>query len=233
MNGPVLQCEAVRFTYASSGFGLSIPSFQVSAGEAVFLEGESGSGKSTALNLMAGVLRADQGQVRLMGQNLRDLSESRVDALRVENIGFIFQQFNVLPYLSVIDNVTLPCRFSKSRTQRALREFQSVNAAAQALLNRLGMGEYITAPVNTLSVGQQQRVAAARAFIGNPALIIADEPTSALDARHQAHFAHLLVEQAGQQGSAVLLVSHDPALATHCSRRESMAQWRVSTSAAS
>ena len=229
MTDRVLQCEAVRFTYADNGFGLSIPSFEVLPGETVFLEGESGSGKSTALNLMAGVLRASEGQVRLMGQSLNTLSESRIDALRVAHIGFIFQQFNVLPYLNVIDNVTLPCRFSRPRMERALQAFPTVNAAAHNLLDRLGMGQYVNTPVNALSVGQQQRVAAARAFIGNPALIIADEPTSALDARHQADFASLLVEQAQQQGSAVLLVSHDPALATHCSRRERMVDWRISS----
>ncbi len=230
MTHPVLQCEAVRFTYADKGFGLSIPSFVVHRGETVFLEGESGSGKSTALNLMAGVLRANAGQVRLMNQNLSELSESRIDELRVANIGFIFQQFNVLPYLNVIDNVTLPCRFSKSRMQKALQGYPSAHAAAKALLDRLGMGKYVDTPVNALSVGQQQRVAAARAFIGSPALIVADEPTSALDARHQADFAGLLVEQAHQQGSAVLLVSHDPALAIHCSRRERMLDWQIATS---
>lgn len=233
MTERVLQCEAVRFTYADHGFGLSIPSFEVYAGETVFLEGESGSGKSTALNLMAGVLRADQGTISLMGESLNALSESRIDALRVANIGFIFQQFNVLPYLSVIENVTLPCRFSKSRATRALHDFPSANAAAQALLDRLGMGKHVNTPVNALSVGQQQRVAAARAFIGSPALIIADEPTSALDARHQADFAGMLMEQAQHQGSAVLLVSHDPALAAHCSRRERMVDWRVSSAVSS
>lgn len=227
MTTAVLQCDSLVFKYASTGFELQVPSFQIIRGETVFLEGDSGSGKSTLLNLMAGVLLPQAGHVALMGRNLRELSASQCDALRVDHVGFLFQQFNLLSYLNVLDNVTLPCKFSKLRKENAVSISGGVRQAAIQLLQSLGMGNFLEQPVSTLSVGQQQRVAAARALIGKPDLIIADEPTSALDAGHQAQFVTLLLEQAAQQNTAVLLVSHDPRLAAHCARREHMAQWQT------
>ena len=227
MTQAVLQCQNLAFKYASSGFELQVPEFLMQAGETVFLEGDSGSGKSTLLNLMAGVLLPQAGHVSLMGQKLSDLSASRCDALRVDHVGFLFQQFNLLPYLSVLDNVTLPCKFSKRRRQQAAQQCGSAAQAAVNLLDALGMSDFARQPVGTLSVGQQQRVAAARALIGKPDLVIADEPTSALDARHQARFVQLLLEQAAQQSTAVILVSHDPRLAEHCQRREPVSRWQV------
>lgn len=227
MTPTVLQCENLVFKYASSGFELRIPGFSIKAGDTVFLEGDSGSGKSTLLNLMAGVLMPQAGRVNLMGKNLSQLSPGQCDALRVDHVGFLFQQFNLLGYLSVFDNVTLPCKFSKRRKHNAVQALGGVEKAAVYLLNNLGMGNCLEQSVATLSVGQQQRVAAARALIGKPDLIIADEPTSALDAGHQALFVELLLTQAAQQNTAVLLVSHDPQLAQHCARREGMAQWQA------
>ncbi|WP_341237879.1 ABC transporter ATP-binding protein [uncultured Limnobacter sp.] len=227
MTAAVLHCNNIAFKYASSGFELKIPEFSMQAGDTVFLEGDSGSGKSTLLNLMAGVLLPQSGHVSLMGKNLSALSASQCDALRVDHIGFLFQQFNLLSYLSVLDNVNLPCKFSKRRKQNALKHSGSVNQAAKQLLGALGMDKFLNQSVSTLSVGQQQRVAAARALIGQPDLIIADEPTSALDAGHQAQFVQLLLAQAAQQNTAVLLVSHDPALAPHCDRRQRMEQWQA------
>lgn len=227
MTPVVLQCENLVFKYASSGFELRVPAFSMTAGETVFLEGDSGSGKSTLLNLMAGVLLPQAGHVSLMDKNLNTLSASQCDALRVDHIGFLFQQFNLLSYLSVLDNVTLPCKFSKRRKGNALNATGNIEKAAVNLLDALGMGGYLQQAVSTLSVGQQQRVAAARALIGKPDLIIADEPTSALDANHQSLFVELLLSQAAQQNTAVLLVSHDPRLAQHCARREHMGRWQA------
>lgn len=222
----VLQCENLVFKYASSGFELRVPGFSMDSGETVFLEGDSGSGKSTLLNLMAGVLLPQAGHVSLMGKNLNALSASQCDTLRVDHIGFLFQQFNLLSYLSVLDNVTLPCKFSRRRKDNALNANGDIEKAAVNLLDALGMGGYLQQAVSTLSVGQQQRVAAARALIGKPDLIIADEPTSALDANHQSLFVELLLSQAAQQNTAVLLVSHDPRLAQHCKRREHVGRWQ-------
>lgn len=227
MKPPVLDCKNLVFRHAGSQFELRVHDFCMHDGETVFLEGNSGSGKSTFLNLMAGVLLPQSGQIKLLGQNLSQISSSRCDAFRVDHVGFLFQQFNLLSYLSVIDNVILPCMFSKHRKQNAIVDAGGVLAAAKRLLDALGMGNCLTQSVSTLSVGQQQRVAAARALIGKPRLIMADEPTSALDAVHKALFVEILLEQATQQGTAVLLVSHDPSLAQHCTRQEQMAQWHV------
>ncbi|HEX4856514.1 MAG TPA: ABC transporter ATP-binding protein, partial [Limnobacter sp.] len=217
------------FEYPSSGFALQVPQFEMNAGDTVFLQGHSGSGKSTFLNLLAGVLKPVQGHVSLMGQRLDGLSASACDALRVDHVGFIFQQFNLLPYLDVLDNVTLPCRFSKRRRQHATAAGQSVEQAAARLLDALGMGRHLKQAVNSLSVGQQQRVAAARALIGQPDLIIADEPTSALDTVHQDRFIQLLMQQASEQNTAVLLVSHNPALAGFCRQTLHMQAWQKET----
>lgn len=230
MTPMVLQCENLVFKYPDSGFELRIPGFCMEAGDTVFLEGDSGSGKSTLLNLMAGVVMPQAGHVGLMGKNLSVLSPSQCDALRVDHVGFLFQQFNLLSYLSVLGNVTLPCKFSKRRKRNALQAASSVEKAAVQLLNTLGMGNCLEQSVATLSVGQQQRVAAARALIGKPDLILADEPTSALDAGHQARFVELLLAQAAQQNTAVLLVSHDPQLAQHCARRVHMNSWTAGAS---
>lgn len=167
------------------------------------------------------------GHISLMGRQLDKLSASACDALRVDHVGFIFQQFNLLNYLSVLDNVVLPCRFSRRRAQQATANGRSVKEAAIHLLTTLGMQGHLQQAVSSLSVGQQQRVAAARALIGQPDLIIADEPTSALDVDHQDKFMQLLMEQAALQHTAVLLVSHNPALAGFCTRSLSMSAWHL------
>lgn len=227
---PVIQCQGLEFSYKAAGFGLHIPAFELGAGDTVFLQGESGSGKSTFLNLLAGVLKPQAGSVSLLGHSLSGLRAGQVDRLRVDHVGFVFQQFNLLTYLSVLDNVLLPCRFSPRRHAQASQQAGSPAAQARALLGNLGMGHLLGRPVEALSVGQQQRVAAARAFIGNPELIIADEPTSALDAAHQQQFLDVLLQQASQQGTALLMVSHDARLAKAFNRQLDMQAWATATS---
>ncbi len=194
---------------------LAIDRFQIGAGERLFLHGPSGSGKSTLINLLAGVATPQRGEVRVLGEPLSRWPGARRDRFRADHIGLIFQQFNLLPYLSVLENVQLPCEFSAPRRRRA----GDVDTSARQLLAALGFDAALLArPVGELSVGQQQRVAAARALIGAPALIVADEPTSALDADARDAFIDLLLDQARRCGSAVLFVSHDRALAAHFDR---------------
>ena len=184
----------------------------LAAGASLFLHGPSGAGKTTLLNLIGGVLLPETGRVELLGQPLGELSAAGRDAFRAEHLGFIFQQFNLIPYLSVRDNVLLPCRFSRRRAERA----GDPVAAAARLLAALDLEPALAAaPAAELSVGQQQRVAAARALIGRPEIIIADEPTSALDASRQEAFIDLLLAEARAAGSAVVFVSHDQRLAGH------------------
>lgn len=190
------------------------------------MRGPSGSGKSTLLGLIAGVLTPDEGEVRVLGETLSGMSGARRDAIRAAHIGVIFQLFNLLPYLSLIENVALPCRFSSMRRERALAASGSIEDEARRLLARLGLdgSDILKKPVRELSVGQQQRVAAARALIGGPELIIADEPTSALDDNMRDRFIALLAEEAEARGSTLLFVSHDAALAKRFTRQIDLAE---------
>ena len=198
---------------------LAIDALHIAPGESVFLHGPSGCGKSTLLGLLAGVLVPSAGQLTLMGRPWSALGGAARDRLRADHVGYIFQQFNLLPYLSVLDNVRLPCRFSARRAQRA----GDAATTARTLLAQVGLAEdHWTRRADELSVGQQQRVAAARALIGTPELVIADEPTSALDAALRDGFMAVLLAQCRAAGSTLVFVSHDERLATHFDRRLSL-----------
>ncbi len=222
MPQPVLSLENLLFRWPDQvGACLDIAEFSVVADEQVFIHGESGSGKSTLLNLIAGVLTPQQGNITALGQPLSALSAAARDRFRVDHIGLIFQQFNLIPYLSVLDNVLLPCRFSARRSQRAGDPKQ----AAATLLQHLDLDAGLWQRKATqLSVGQQQRVAAARALIGRPEIVIADEPTSALDAARQTAFLDLLRRECAAADAALLFVSHDLRLADGFGRQIEMSQ---------
>ncbi len=196
---------------------LVIDDWTAARGDTVFVQGPSGCGKSTLLGLLAGVLVAAPGMVSVLGTDWATLRGAARDARRADDLGVIFQQFNLLPYLSVLDNVRLPCRFS---ARRAARCAEGVDAAARRLLASMELPEALwLQPAARLSVGQQQRVAAARALIGAPALVLADEPTSALDAALRDGFMAHLLEQVQAAGSTLIFVSHDERLAARFSRR--------------
>ena len=209
---PAIAIDGLEYRWPAGSFCLKLPSLAVNPENSLFLQGPSGSGKSTLLNLIGGVLTLQAGRIDLLGQPFSALPAAQRDAFRADHIGFIFQQFNLIPYLSVIDNVLLPCRFSARRAAQA----GDAVVAATTLLDRLDIApELHTRPAHALSVGQQQRVAAARALIGKPEILIADEPTSALDAPRQAAFVDLLLAEARANRSALIFVSHDLRLATH------------------
>ena len=192
---------------------LAITTLEIAKGEHVFLHGPSGCGKSTLLSLLAGINRPTSGNLSIFECDLSKLSNSKRDAFRADHIGYIFQNFNLLPYLSPLENVTLGCQFSKQRQKKALINSSSLDKEAARLLNALGLSEqFHQQNVANLSIGQQQRVAAARAFIGSPELIIADEPTSALDTSNRQAFIKLLFEQAQAASSTLIFVSHDESL---------------------
>jgi putative ABC transport system ATP-binding protein len=190
---------------------LGIEHLQVKRGERVFIEGPSGSGKSTLLNLIAGVVTPQKGAIRVTGRQIDALSGAERDRFRADHIGFIYQMFNLIPYLSVVENVTLPCRFSRLRRTRAADRSSDVEAEAMRLLQALGMGDETVTSKSAieLSVGQQQRVAAARALIGTPEMIVADEPTSSLDAGNREAFIDLLFKECDQVDTTLVFVSHD------------------------
>ena len=206
----------LRFAWQTKDV-INIKALNIKKSQHLFIEGPSGSGKSTLLNLLGGVLTPQSGDVTILGQSLNTLSSSQKDTFRANHIGFIFQQFNLIPYLSVLDNITLPCTFSKTRKEKALKQSQSLNEEAIRLLSALGLDDsaLLQRSVNELSVGQQQRVAAARAMLGSPEIIIADEPTSALDSDHRQGFIKLLFDECQKEDITLIFVSHDTELKHH------------------
>ena len=220
----MLDIRNLRFAWPGAGADcVAIDALQVARGEAVFLHGPSGCGKSTLLSLLAGVLVPREGTVALAGQDWRALPPARRDAFRADHVGYIFQQFNLLPYLSALDNVLLGCRFSRLRAGRAAALAGSAGAHARALLAHVGLSASLwQRGARELSVGQQQRVAAARALVGRPELVIADEPTSALDAALRDGFMALLLGECRAAGSTLVFVSHDERLAARFDRSVSL-----------
>ena len=215
MSNRVVEIEELTFRWRGDGpTVLDIERLSVNRGERVFVEGPSGSGKSTLLSLIGGVVTPGHGHLRVLGREPAGLGSAARDRFRADHIGFIFQLFNLIPYLSVVENVVLPCRFSKLRRERAIEAGSDLEAEARRLLGHLDLAdeELLARPVTELSVGQQQRVAAARALIGAPELLIADEPTSSLDAGRREAFLKLLMEECAAQGSTLLFVSHDAGL---------------------
>jgi putative ABC transport system ATP-binding protein len=215
----VLAVKNLSFAWPSSSFQIGITDLNVESDEHWLLEGPSGSGKSTLLQLLGGVLLPQRGEVQILGQSWAALTAAQRDLRRADHVGFIFQQFNLVPYLSALENTLLPCRFSPARC-KAAESSGGLKDEARRLLAALGLGAKETQlrRAARLSVGQQQRVAAARALIGRPSLVLADEPTSALDANNRAAFLELLFSEARSAKTAIVLVSHDTSLRPHFER---------------
>jgi len=226
MSSALIQLSNLGFAWPGQAQLLDIPSFTLQRGESLFLKGPSGSGKTTLLGLLGGVQTPNRGSIRLLDQELSALSASARDSFRVDHTGYIFQQFNLLPFLSVRENVELPCHFSRLRASRAIKRHGSIDQAAATLLAHLGLKEatLLDRRADELSIGQQQRVAAARALIGQPELVIADEPTSALDADAREAFLQLLFAECREAGASLLFVSHDQSLAHLFDRSLSLAE---------
>lgn len=195
-----------RYDQSSTAAVLSIPHWQVKQGDRVFLHGDSGSGKTTLLNLLSGILTPTEGTIELLEQPFSTLSARRRDALRARHIGVVFQQFNLVPYLSVLKNIQLANYFAAKRDKH-------IEETANTLLAKLNLpANVMHKPANTLSVGQQQRVAIARALINQPELLLVDEPTSALDASARDAFMDILLNMCENAGASLVFVSHDMSL---------------------
>lgn len=224
----LLDLDGVVFTWPGEASPvLHVDTLSVQAGERVFLHGPSGSGKSTLLNLVAGFLQPQQGTVSIDGTVVNRLSGHARDRFRGDHLGIVFQQFNLLPFLDVLGNVTLPCRFSRQRRLVAARTSGTPEAEASRLLEAMGLdpGALQRQSTMRLSVGQQQRVAVARALIGAPTLLLADEPTSALDSDTRDAFLQVLFDSLRETpDSALVFVSHDLSLAGQFDRHISLAQ---------
>ena len=204
---PAVELDKLRFAYGTGPNVLAIDALQIARGETVFLHGSSGSGKTTLLGLLAGVLRASSGSVKVLDQDFTSMSSGARDSFRATHLGYVFQMFNLIPYLSVQENILLPCRLDATRRSRI--GTRSMADAAREMAEQLDIAQYLQKPVTQLSVGQQQRVAAARALIGQPEVVIADEPTSALDTDRREQFLKLLFASCDKAGATLIFVSHD------------------------
>jgi putative ABC transport system ATP-binding protein len=209
----VVDIRELEFGWAPDRPLLRIPRLTIEAAQRVFVHGPSGSGKSSLLSLLAGVVVPQRGSLRVLGTEVPRLAAGARDAFRADHIGIIFQMFNLVPYLSALENVMLPCRFSARRRRQAAAR-GGAEAEARRLLEHLDLAAEARASraARRLSVGQQQRVAAARALVGRPEIVLADEPTSALDAHRREAFLRLLFRECEAEGATLLFVSHDRGL---------------------
>lgn len=227
----MIELKNVRFSWSGDAPLLAIRSLQVARGERIFMHGPSGSGKSTLLGLLGGVLEPQRGSVQIDGFELSAVKRPLRDRFRAEHVGFIFQMFNLIPYLSVLDNVALPARFSEQRRRRAADISGSLQAEARRLLAAVGLDPtvYAARQATQLSQGQQQRVAAARALFGRPQIIIADEPTSSLDADARERFISLLSSECRASEATLIFVSHDASLRSQFDRQIALAEINSAT----
>jgi putative ABC transport system ATP-binding protein len=216
MTDPIIQIRGLAYRWpGQSAFELVVPEFEVARGSRVMLLGPSGSGKSTLLSLICGVLKPDAGTLRVLDATFETMSGRARDRFRAEHIGVIFQQFNLLPYGSILDNIALPLSFARDRRNRAVGA-GGLETEANRLLAALDLqGIPTSRRASDLSIGQQQRVAVARALIGAPELVVADEPTSALDEETQTRFLDLMIGQLEKTGATLIMVTHDQRLAPH------------------
>lgn len=216
-------CIQLRdLTFSYSGLKgkaiIDIPSWSVRSQEHVFIQGPSGSGKSTLLNLLGGVLKASKGEIKVLGKSLNTLNQRQRDKFRAENIGYVFQQFNLIPYLNAIENVRLANQFAPSKSK-------ATDETLKKMLESLNLQEDSWYKASDqLSFGQQQRVAIARAMINKPKLLIADEPTSSLDQDNRNNFIELLMSLVMQHDATLLFVSHDSSLSHLFSRVELLSE---------
>ncbi len=198
-------------------------SFSVAAGDSLAIVGASGSGKSTLLGLLAGLDTPSSGTVTLAGQVMSQLTEDGRAALRAGHVGFVFQQFQLLPALNALENVMLPLELAGRPDARA---------SAKAILERVGLGARMTHYPRQLSGGEQQRVALARAFVGAPSVLFADEPTGSLDSETGAQIVELMFAMNAAAQTTLILVTHDETLARRCSRQIRLSGGKLQASAA-
>ena len=210
---PVLSVQGLSKSVQDSSGGLTILhtlSFDVQAGQSVAIVGASGSGKSTLLSLLAGLDTPSQGQVLLCGQNLAAMTEDQRAAHRARHVGFVFQNFQLISHLTALENVMLPLE---------LQGDPQAQAKATAMLQRVGLGARLKHRPVVMSGGEQQRVALARAFVVNPDVLMADEPTGSLDHETGVAVMDLMFTLNREQGTTLILVTHDEEMAQRCERR--------------
>jgi len=207
----MLEALGLEYHY-QHGKKIVFPEIEIERGQRLLISGFSGCGKTTLLSLIAGALKLQAGDIKFDDINYSTMSSLLLDKFRADHIGYIFQTLNLIPFLSVSENIALGIRFSQSRKSRV----DNLNQEIERLVDSLGLEkEALNTPVGRLSVGQQQRVAAARALLGKPDLILADEPTSALDSDTTKKFLHEVMETFDSTKQAIIMVSHDASIAPY------------------
>jgi putative ABC transport system ATP-binding protein len=203
----MIRISNLRFKYPNADFQLSIPSLAVCACQTTAVVGPSGSGKTTMLALIAGIFTPDEGDIKVSDICVSAMSENKRRAWRLENVGMVFQDFELLPYLTVCDNILLPYRIGRSSPLT-----RAVHDRARDCIQIVGLEKHVNRPVTRLSQGERQRVAIARALLGEPALILADEPTGNLDPKNSDLILDLLFDQVSRNKSTLVMVTHDHSL---------------------
>lgn len=218
-----LKIENMRYAYSSKDAPiLSIKQWQLHLGDRVFLYGDSGSGKTTLLNLLCGIVLPNCGRIVLFDEEINIMTNPKRDAFRAQNIGVVFQKFNLIPYLSVLKNIQLAALFAKNTLHK--KDAANLNMRAITLLKNLNLPkDILNKQVMHLSTGQQQRVAIVRALINHPKLLLVDEPTSALDASAKDAFMRELMHICDLDKVTLIFVSHDLALGNYFDRQIELA----------
>ncbi|MDJ0858824.1 MAG: ABC transporter ATP-binding protein [Dinoroseobacter sp.] len=221
-----MELEDIEFAYPTGGFRLQVPNLVVAASERVAVVGSSGTGKTTLLNLVAGILKPDRGSIHVAGTDLGSLSEDGRRRFRASNIGFVFQDFALLDYLNVQENILYPYRITP-----ALKLDGSARERAKILAEACGLSDKLDRHPGALSQGEKQRVAICRSLVTRPRLVISDEATGNLDPENKALILDLLFEQAHAAEASVLAVTHDHALLPRFDRVVDFASFRTETTA--
>ena len=219
----MIAIEGLEFAYAKSPFRLRVPKLAVDAGVSVALIGPSGSGKTTLLQLIAGIAAPKAGRIRVGDADVTALSDAARRDFRIASIGLVFQEFELLEYLSVLDNILLPYRIT-----RALRLDRDVRARAAALADSVGLGDKLRRPPDALSQGERQRVAVCRALLPQPPLLLADEPTGNLDPDNRDRVLDILFGYAKEHRATLVTVTHDHDLLPRYDRVVDVTAWGTS-----
>jgi ABC-type lipoprotein export system ATPase subunit len=218
----MIEASSLEFSYREGGFSLRLPKWTVVAGETVAVIGPSGIGKTTLLHLVAGILSPRQGQVRVHEQEISALTDAERRDFRIRNIGLVFQEFELLEYLTVLDNVLLPYRLSK-----ALKLEPATLDRARDLANRVGIFDKLNRYPRKLSQGERQRAALCRALLPKPPLLLADEPTGNLDPLNQSKVIETVFEYVREQRATLVAVTHERDLLQQFGRVEDAGQWQT------
>ena len=220
----MIEIRSLHFSYPGGDFQLDVPSFDVQPGEKLAVIGPSGSGKTTLLNLVSGIVTPDRGIVRVANTEVSTLGDARQRAFRIRNIGLVFQDFELLDYLNVFDNILHPYRITN-----ALRLNAAVRQRARTLADRMGIGDKLKRHASDLSQGEKQRVAICRALLPEPRLLLADEATGNLDPLNKELILDLLFDSVDARGATLLAVTHDHALLSRFDRILDFADYRTAT----